>query len=401
MVAIVALPVVQNLASTVVPALAKKVPAFLGLKSSKCQSLTWSEVPDGPLHVCEDSCGFQVSLRESIPQTNDAAACWGTVVGRSLNVGWKRCGTVQKPGSLSPWHGTYLRTDMKTIMAFVIRSNGGKCWRLENCSFPWEEAIRTGTFDIRLNNLVIEFKKADHDVRTAHISGGSPGCPPRREPGTRPLVHSASTMLTKDEMDCILDGYPPVYRKEMRSKTDERPLQNPLRSLRDTQRAGWVAATVLAGLEFVGFYVDDRGHMAGGFPPAMGKALERVHSILTDDIEPHFPEDADVKAAITTVRHMIDIHTGSDAYRYMTATLSKHPSIGADVSNRVIRLFNRYGSLDESELELVQQNLAAVLQTAVWGVFEVVEYFKDTAVWIPRTLMIQEIVYLRDCGGQH
>jgi hypothetical protein len=133
----------------------------------------------------------------------------------------------------------------------------------------------------------------------------------------------------------------------------------------------------------------------------MGAALNRVRDILTLNISPHFPGNRDVEAAIQAVNHLINTHSSSDLRRYLTPTLRPHPSIRADKSDKVIRLFNIFNPLEESDLAFVRRNLGVILQTAVWGVSRVIRYFQNTAVWIPRTMLTQEIVYLKDCGELH
>jgi hypothetical protein len=399
--AVAAVPAIGGAAKWIALAAAKKTTELLRLKSTICRSLIWSEVPEGYLHQCEHQPIWAPRICEQRPPADSSEACWESVIGKSLNVGWKERGTVKKPASLSR-DVKYLRTDMKTIMAFVIRNNGGDCSRMMNGAFPdWEAAIRSGNFEINLSRgLAIKFERVDH-VLTAHISGGSPGCPER---GPGPLTtspRSTSTALTKSEMDTILNGYPPFYREDMRSATDGLPLENPLRSLKDKSRGGWVVATELANLEPVGFYVEDTGHLANRHDQPMWKAMRRVQNILAEDIGPHFPEDTELEAAIKVIKRMIDSGTGSDANRFMTSAVGKRKESKADISNRVIRLFNRYGRLDESEVEFVRAHFIVVLQSAVWGVFRVVSYFKDTAVWVPRIVMTQEMVYLRSCGEQH
>jgi len=282
---------------------------------------------------------------------------------------------------------------MKTIMAFVIRSCSGSCLELgDRKVFPCDEEIRSGTYNIKLaNGLRIEFRKVDN-VLTAHISGGEPGC------------HSSfnvATMLTKNEMDRILDGYPPFYREDMSSKTDKLPLDNPLRDVTDGRRAGWIVAIELAGLAPVNFYVDnDESHKCIGYPPTVQQALRRVLDILSKDIELEFPENNDVQAAIKTIQYIVDTCSESDRSRYMTAALKKHTSMKRDLANRVIQLFNRYSPLNDSEPELVHSNLLEVLRAAVWGSCRVVRYFQDVSVWIPLRAMTQEMIYLKDCGGK-
>jgi hypothetical protein len=204
-------------------------------------------------------------------------------------------------------------------------------------------------------------------------------------------------LLSKAHMQCILDGYPPYYRSEyiLRPGTARLPpntakiaLQNPIPTLADRTRVGWIIAVGRIQDKPVAFYVDDKGHHSGGrAPERIGASMIRVRDIFQNDIAPEFPQRdpwyPDICAAVMPVNHMLNCHTGSDLDQFWPI----YDSIGSldeGALNALISLFNSFGPLTAKEFSLVKSHTLAILKFIIAGVVRVTEYLKDRAVWLPK-----------------
>ncbi|KAK6826319.1 hypothetical protein RU639_005463 [Aspergillus parasiticus] len=345
--------------------------------------------------------------------------CWGSTLGQIFNRAWCEEEVIDcKPNDLM--FEEYLKTDILTLLSYIaigVISHDMSVFSSNKWYTPERYNANDKSFVLRALATKIEFERREtnadkgHSILIAHVTGEF------NHSFDDTTAHLKPASLPKADMERILSGYPPYYRSEyvLRHRlppgTREIILQNPIPSPQDRFRGGWIVAVGRTYAYPVAFYVDSQRHRPGvNFPHTIDASITRVRDILEHDIIPVFsPSDplyGDVCAALEAVKRLMGGKTRSDLNRYWPKNGSVRgciSSLDQEVSNALIRLFNRFGPLTEEEKVLVKgPNTMAVLEVVVDGVATVVEYFKDRAVWLPSWWVDElknESIYLRGCNS--
>ncbi|KAI4284438.1 MAG: hypothetical protein L6R38_001397 [Xanthoria sp. 2 TBL-2021] len=248
----------------------------------------------------------------------------------------------------------YLQTDVMTLLAFAL------------CSTEKEPSF--GSIDIR--------EREDIPVARIYDSG------------------KCRLDITKKCLEGRIAGYPPWYREHL--IVDHGPIiPHPIRSRDDIHRAGWIVAVGLS-----------RSTPLSSSRPdvdLMDKPVKRVLNKMRDEIQPHFPQDPTLEAAISAVQYMLQERSGSGVERCLTADLHKgfEKGVTAALSGSdcifAMSLFNEVGPLSERDRSRLAPILKPVIDAAFRGSYIVVQYFKNgrEGFRIPTSLEdLNRLVYL-------
>ncbi|KAL8789984.1 MAG: hypothetical protein Q9213_000870 [Squamulea squamosa] len=180
--------------------------------------------------------------------------------------------------------------------------------------------------------------------------------------------------LTKRTIEGMLNGYPPWYREYL--EVAHGPIvPHPIKSRDDIYRAGWVVAVGLSDVAPQPYTITECDFM--------GQPIRRILYKMRDEIQPHYPQDPTLKAAIAAMEYMITMHTGSGLERYLTAGL--RTDFGTDVTAALsgsdctfaMEVFNDVGPLSDPDKARLTPILQPVIDAAFRGSYIVVQEFKN------------------------
>ncbi|KAH8762776.1 hypothetical protein BGZ57DRAFT_931287 [Hyaloscypha finlandica] len=402
---------------------------------STCRRLSWEDLPEGPLHICRASTYYGTHDGcDTFHRYHKAGdECWESTLANIFNRSWSEFEVLsERPKGLMLTE--YLETDLKTLMSYIACGVDTFSMHVFSSSAwytpPKYEARNLDkdnrSFQLRAKDIQIDFKRMPKVAEqekghlVAHVTGSFHHYIDGRYDFSDTDAQALKPIsLSKADMQCILEGYPPYYRSEYILRgtstflpgTTQITLQNPIPTFSDRTRGGWVIAVGRTYVTPVAFYVDEEGHHPGGrFPAHIGASMTRVRDVLEKDIAPEFPKGDpwydDVCAAVAAVNHLLWEKSASDLYRFWPKEGGHHGSIDSldeGASNAVIALFNRFGPLTAAEKSLVKDYTLAILEVAIRGASTVTEYLKDRAVWLPKWWMDQlghEPIFLRGCKDE-
>ena len=304
-----------------------------------CRCVSWDDVPEGRIHNCQRPLG-QYWLR---PYCYCQADSLETVFTGAFEAANGPQNLIEKPQSLQQLglDRRYVRTDVFTLLAFVLMS---------------ADANASG-YNINLS---------DHDT----ITIASVRCAGRIQPD-----------MTKKTLEGIIAGYPPWYREKL-VVAHGPVVPHPIQDRDDVYRAGWVIAVGLSKTEPLSHVVTNNRTMLDE-SKYINQPLKRVLQKMRDDIQPHFPEHATLKAAISAMEYLIRRGTGSGVETYLTPELHKeHNAIyTSDLSGSdcifAMSLFNKVQGLSEADRAILSPILTPVIDAAFRGSYQVIQHCKN------------------------
>lgn len=293
---------------------------------------------------------------------------WDVTIGSLF--GRIRLGTfVKKPKQLE-WNETYIRTDSKTLIALLVLLNPSQAER---------------------PNLVVVYKDVG-TVMTAYLKLKLPlqGFP----------AGGFGVDVSKHEMSCILDGYPPWYRRQL-LLANGNYLQHPIHDTSDLTRGGWIAAVGLSRAEPLPYHFILRGKggdRGSGFSEdcMLCLAFKRVIRGL-ESLAKAFPDQELVLSARDIIQKTSDdlltrgITTTNLLYPFITSSFNKvfnqEPWLrecGRDFASgltdeqcgAIINVFTHYDELSVPETLQLQPILMVVLRVILVGSYHVLGYFQ-------------------------
>ncbi|PVH72425.1 hypothetical protein DL98DRAFT_520491 [Cadophora sp. DSE1049] len=220
--------------------------------------------------------------------------------------------------------------------------------------------------------------------------------------------------LKKHELERLLDGYPPWYRDSFKTWTGL-TLQFPVMSMDDVPRGGWIAAVGMMALSNSQTPLPLYRCAAEPNEPefrsngeVFRRAIKRCLDHITRNIHPHFPNDVNVKAAMTMLAYLYTEKTGSGMPRpgefIETHTESEtFPKLNASQCKFLMENFNTYKPLSDVEVDKFRAILLPAMAAVVQGANEVVEYLKSVGVYLKLPDGWSDFdgeVYLNDCTTQ-
>jgi hypothetical protein len=357
-------------------------------KTRKVMRFKWDNIPDGKIYE------FGVPGFYGLHDTSHAAEqrCWESETGVAIvyNRAWKLATRKpqfanQIPDALAPSIST-ICTDSRTLLAFILATAS------ETKGGDWNQAVCTyGRSKLsceRWNGIIF-----------CHVQGSFP---------------SRRVDLTKNELERMLEGYPPWYR-DCFVTWAKFSLAFPIHNLSDVSRGGWIVAVGLMNT-----YIESQAPLAlyrcqdepkepefRSNGVVYRKAIARCLEHITRNLEPHFPQDVNVKAAVTMLSYLLTERTASGipCPGQFSATRSSSTQLPQLKSSDCIFLmenFNKFRALDiqGKEKERLEGILLPAMAAVVHGAVEVVQYLKDVGIEFkfPDELAdFNQEVYLKDC----
>jgi hypothetical protein len=335
-----------------------------------CEVLTWEDIPSGFLHQCPNqlcNCanfGQAVHDPENPPKSHEE--CFKSTVGKVFPRAWaspsRREKRVNKPVQLDIQR-PYIRTCRTTLRAYALLAQ----------PMGLEDDIGS----------VISFKNVG-SILTAHLHAGD---------DTFGWAYG-ELGLTKAEVECILQGYPPFYRSQLKLPNGEY-VRSPIKSKEDINLGGWIAGV---GISVTGSRPTHRHNMAltsayhGGrlWPhTVMGNAVRRVGERFRDFAE-HFPDDKAVRLANELFKYMIMDNSHLTCYsRYCSdwndrgyfddhhvTTINK---LTASEWESVLLLYNRRTPFSTKETDLFAKHSKTIVHAALNGLRNVLNYGENAS----------------------
>jgi hypothetical protein len=216
--------------------------------------------------------------------------------------------------------------------------------------------------------------------------------------------------LTKYELGCMLQGYPPWYRETFTTRAGIK-VPFPIKTERDIPRAGWILAVGLMDAEIkaqqpLALYrcpdePKDPGFRQNG--RTFRQAVLRCKDHISKNILPHFGNDGNVRAAIEGLDYLIEERTGSGipTKGQFEATWKPNiPHLRSSDCRFVCENFNGYSPLSDADKARFAPILLPTMAAVVQGAYEVVQYLKDTGMELhipPEFKPLDREIWLRDC----
>ncbi len=356
--------------------------------------LGWAEVPNGRVHDCQTGSApaqywpcHHSRHHEKSPKCWESPSSLATILNRAWRMSEHDPRYLDDVSIQLPFSGTYICTDVRTVLAFIL------CTVAETKSSSWSP--RHLNFDTtRVSRELLG------PLVFCHIQG---------------QFQERRSRLTKSELERLLDGYPPWYRETFTTHAGTVRLAFPTASEADVARGGWIVAvglmdTSLPAQAPLAVYTCP----AGSEPerPAFRSngvvfrsAIARCRDHIINSIQPHFPGDANVAAAVSMLEHLIVEKTGSGIrspgqFGEMRSRSSPLPHLSGPDCRFIMKDFNRFQPLDVTDVARYTSILLPAMAAVVHGAYEVVQYLKDVGVELrvpPEFGSLDNEVFLKDC----
>ncbi len=349
------------------PLLAKCLSALYGKYTvwrfpdrAMCKQLLWADIQNHVHnHIGNRSQIFCDRCLLSVWQHENVRLCWEKTAAFVFNNLKTRTHYRKKPFQL-PLGSSFLRTEARVVLAYLIvtvRCSNFKIEQYLDCR--------------RLGDLAICHLRHPNRVMT----------------------------LKKEEIDRILEGWPPFYRKSFIS-SEGHALEYPLTRYELCRRPGWIVAVGLGCIQPTDICVD-----SGIFQ----LPCDRVKTMLSDVFLKVWPGDLDIKEAIEMIGAIKK--TGSMAYPegfedagsaepYTISYPKTLPHLTKEECLVTMQVFNDM-RIDDGQKRILEPALRKVLSRVCIGFAAVTSYrgtINKRLLVVPDLLRGEnKIVYLRDC----
>ena len=359
-VALVAVLIALNpLFSKIASALYRKFMTWRFPDRATCRQLLWDDVQDN-LHSHSEigSQTFCDVCSSFMWQHENVRLCWEKTAALVFNNLRTRRYPRKKPDQL-PLGSSFLRTEARIVLAYLIVTVRCKSFNI----IHYLDCRRQG--DLTICHL----KQPDRVLN-----------------------------LTKEEIDRILEGWPPFYRKTFVSPEGHR-LASPLTRHELLKRPGWIVAVGLGRIQPADICVD---------VDIFKLPCDRVETTLSDVFFGAWPGDPDIMKAIELVRAIKE--KGSVAYPegYEKRALAdpctiRYPENLSTLTEEqcvvTMQIFNSM-RIDNDQKRILEPALQEVLSRVCIG-FAAVDDYSDSSkhriLVVPPLLQGEQVVYLRDC----
>jgi hypothetical protein len=204
--------------------------------------------------------------------------------------------------------------------------------------------------------------------------------------------------LTKDEVDKILDGWPPFYRETFTS-LEGHVLMSPLKTFDQVRRPAWIVAIGLGQVQPADVYIQRPGKSLFFY------AMDRVLKVLHDQFKTEWGGNVAVDKTIEDIRDMRTKGASASNNRWKahgSSTLSyeQNPPLSALAQKQceaLMRVFNDI-NITREDKAIIDMSLEACLARVSLGVYIVLKYEPaGRQIPIPPLLQGDKLIYLRDC----
>ena len=357
----------------------------------KCKAITGEDLPDGRLPIIlshtrsSSSSAANGNGSQRVCRSNNAKIirfferAWGT----SPRL-------VERPGYLR-LERRYLRVDADSLMVAIMLNGGTTASLGRRANEPSFRGPERSTFAVHCGSVsgIFHHRTVD-DNNDEHVAGSICGFPLYN------AVHPRFHGLSKNDLYAIAQGYPPFYRETFRAKSGVE-VGHPVRSIRDTARAGWVVAIAFACDSPTVLY--NPRHLTE-YEEACRRVLHALQNVLAAAFKDHLTFRPKLDAAVKGVAAMNRHKTGSVLTETIHRTVlgtTKHDEIGVNLNATQIRLilnlFNDYSkdALTEDERSELERSLPEALQAALVGVYTWWQYVNNEGCGIPQWLLDERI----------
>lgn len=350
-----------------VTAVARSIPH--GVRRVK--QLKWSEIPPGLVYHCQHTTWNSCGCKTSPPHRK--RCCGSCILTIIFNRAWYRSRVtprfVQQVPSSLPKTATFICTDALVILTFALLA---------------ETSV----------NALIKYERRE-DIVICRVIGD-------RQP--------FRSTLTKSELQCLLEGYPPWYRETFETDTNIK-LPFPIRDARDIPRGGWVVAVGLMNRK-LDSQKPLRVYRCPDEPAEPGwrmngrtfrMAIVRCRDHIVRNIRPHFVNDPYVNAAVEALNYLIEQRTGSGIHcaPLPSPLMDGVLPLKASDCRFLMNHFNEYSALtDPADMTRYSNMMLPAMTAVVHGAFEVVQYLKDVGKELeipPELANLQQEIYLKMC----
>ena len=333
-------------------------------KTRNIVRLKWDDVPAGKVHDCSATQGLFISCYHSHPHSAQKR-CWesesglATVYNRAWELSKRKPQFAKHVPDDLPSSNPYISTDARIVLAFVLVTAP------ERKGGDWNAAA----FTYGSSKLACKSWKG---ITFCHVQGS---------------FKRIRADLTKYELERMLDGYPPWYRDNFVTWGMVN-LPFPISGLSDVSRGGWIVAVGLMndGIRSqapLALYrcqdePEEPGFRNNGV--VYRKAIARCLEHITRNIQPHFPNDVNVKAAVTMLEYLLQEKTASgipcpgelSARRNASSPI---PHLRGSDCRFLMKNFNNFRELDvqSGEKGRLEMILLPAMAAVVHGATEVVQ----------------------------
>lgn len=357
----------------IVTSTARSARTALRPSEGTCERRLWADLDAGPLHVCTSSWPPVCHQRQHV----GGARCWERSLTMVVNH-WNAASpthVVDKPKIL-PLSKEFVHVDLKVILAFIFMAS-----RKGSSPAEGQSGMRT----LHVGGAVLQIQTVKPELVLLHLEG------------------TLDSMLTKDYVERLLRGYPPLLKD---------PQNVSVLKAGDEARGGWVAAlgleshydekeTFLPVYSDCVLYKDRRGHV-------FWRSMDRVRCILTDIWAKAFSMEwaasNDIAITIKALKYIHEHETESGVEHSFKIRMPSRP-LSAQEKSRIITHFNGPPLIAVDEEEQFQAEweplLHYVLVAAVQGSVRCIAYFKNPGReledMLPMDVLKPAKLYLRGC----
>lgn len=348
----------------------RKARSLLTPKDVKCELLLWKDVTIGLLHSHARQGGPpRCSDCNSAKHHDHSERCWLTTIALVFNNSWftdTRRKYTKKPPQL-PLGERFLRTEARVVLAYFLCTAQISVFKDEMLGSSLKH---------------VDLKEQDGLV-VGHVG-----------PAEKILD------LTKEEVDCILQGWPPFYRKTFLSR-EGHMLESPLTTVDFVRRPGWIIAIGLGCVQPTDVFVDNSEERERSL---FNFAIGRVKRVLEDQFELEWLGNNIISNAKESINKML---RGGQSIELEDASPNLDPASYSKLKNisrltkaqceTLMRVFNNMliTAADKSSIDPV---LAICMDRVITGVKVALKYSSTRrALRVPPLLQGDKIIYLRDC----
>lgn len=349
-----------------------KVRSWLTPGDLVCESFSWQNF-NGLIHSHQFSNNpSQCTLCLALFAHTESKSCWTQTLELAFNSIWVSPGSriyVRKPAQL-PLSETFLRVDGRMVLAYFFVTA-----RIHEFK---QEMLSSSLQYIDLS--------ASDGIIVAHLGRASK------------LIE-----LTKDEIEHILEGWPPFYRQTFETNEGYR-LPSPIQTFDDVRRPAWIVAIGLGRVQPTDLFVDNSKDEGNGL---FNFALQRVQHVLDVEFEKVWPRSQELDRVRRAVKNMrkygrsieqewLDLE---DRGPRTVAYPERHNIVplSQEQCEALLRVFQRM-SVSAIDRSIIDPALETCLHRVAVGVVVALGYRPERRIVdIPHELQGDRTVYLRGC----
>jgi hypothetical protein len=264
----------------------------LPIRANQCTQLMWEDIPAGKLHDCSSPDPYV--CKHKVNHTGGEVKCWEDLFSVVFSRAWtnseRKAKRVPKPEVL-PLCEQFIQVDFTVLMAFII-STVGCNEGLGSLMWGFSTYTSNDKFVFDAGGAQRLYLKARDQCLVTHLFAES--CRPWTPDGDENI-----SSWTKDEIENLIDGYPPFYSATILFQNVVR-LKFPIHSIDDIRKGGWVLAVKLGRIARpLPFYFESQYTTNDALrKPTFQLATEWVRDMVAEPFTKSFPGNNNIDAAL-------------------------------------------------------------------------------------------------------